>query len=211
MNSAATVYIVDDEVQVCTGLSRLVRSAGLQARTFTDGHEFLANPPGDGLGCILLDVNMPGMSGPELHARLAEVALNLPVIYLTGVGNVPLTVEAMKRGAEDFLEKPVDAERLLAAIDKAIATHRQRSSHDGHLAELRSRVDLLSAREREVMGHVIGGRLNKQIAYDLGIAEKTVKVHRGRVMTKIGARSLAQLVHICDELGIESTAASGKA
>ncbi len=210
MNSAATVYIVDDEVQVCTGLSRLVRSAGLQARTFTDGREFLANPPGDGLGCILLDVNMPGMSGPELHAHLGELALNLPVIYLTGVGNVPLTVEAMKRGAQDFLEKPVDAEQLLAAIDKAIAAHRQRSAHDGHLAELRSRVDLLSGREREVMGHVIAGRLNKQIAYDLGIAEKTVKVHRGRVMTKIGARSLAQLVPSCDELGIESTPGGGK-
>ncbi|HWS27383.1 MAG TPA: response regulator [Xanthomonadales bacterium] len=210
MNSAATVYIVDDEAQVCTGLSRLVRSAGLQAQTFTDGREFLANPPGDGLGCILLDVDMPGMSGPELHVRLGDLALNLPVIYLTGVGNVPLSVEAMKRGAQDFLEKPVDAEQLLAAIDKAIATHRQRSAHDGHLSELKTRVDLLSAREREVMGHVIGGRLNKQIAYDLGIAEKTVKVHRGRVMTKIGARSLAQLVHICDELGIQPTPGADK-
>lgn len=208
----ATVYIIDDEVQVCSGLSRLVRSAGLQAQTFTDARDFLAGLPGAcaGAGCILLDINMPGMSGPELHEHLGAMNLNLPVIYLTGVGNVPLSVQAMKRGALDFLEKPVDGDLLLAAIDKAIAVHRQRFEHDGRLAELQARLDSLSAREREVLGHVIAGRLNKQIAYDLGIAEKTVKVHRGRVMTKVGARSLAHLVHMCDELGLESAAGGGK-
>lgn len=206
----ATVYIIDDEAQVCTGLSRLVRSAGLQAQIFTDARDFLAHVPTDGVGCILLDINMPGMSGPELHAHLGEMNLSFPVIYLTGVGNVPLTVQAMKRGALDFLEKPVDGDQLLAAIDKAIAVHRQRFEHDGRLAGMQARLDSLSAREREVLGHVIAGRLNKQIAYDLGIAEKTVKVHRGRVMTKVGARSLAHLVHMCDELGIESPAADPK-
>lgn len=205
-----TVYIIDDEAQVCAGLARLVRSIGLQAQTFTDASQFLAHVPTGGVGCILLDVNMPGMSGPELHEHLAATNLSLPVIYLTGVGSVPLTVQAMKRGALDFLEKPVDADLLLAAIDKAIAVHRQRFEHDDHLAGMQARLDSLSTREREVLGHVIAGRLNKQIAYDLGIAEKTVKVHRGRVMTKVGARSLAHLVHMCDELGIEPAAVSGK-
>lgn len=206
----ATVYIIDDEAQVCAGLARLVRSVGLQPQTFTDAVQFLAHVPTEGVGCILLDVNMPGMSGPELHLHLSEMGLSFPVIYLTGVGNVPLSVQAMKRGAVDFLEKPIDAELLLPAIDKAIALHRERYVHDGRLAEIQGRFGKLSAREREVLAHVIAGRLNKQIAYDLGIAEKTVKVHRGRVMAKVGARSLAHLVHICDELGIEAAAGGGR-
>ena len=189
---------------------RDLRSVGLQPQTFTDAAQFLAHVPTEGVGCILLDVNMPGMSGPELHLHLSEMGLSFPVIYLTGVGNVPLSVQAMKRGAVDFLEKPIDAELLLPAIDKAIALHRERYLHDGRLAEIQGRFGKLSAREREVLAHVIAGRLNKQIAYDLGIAEKTVKVHRGRVMAKVGARSLAHLVHICDELGIEAAAGGGR-
>lgn len=210
ISSQASVYIVDDESQVCVGLARLMRSAGWNAHTFTKAQDFLDHVPDAGIGCILLDVNMPDMSGPELHERLQDLGVDFPVIYLTGVGNVPLSVQAMKRGAHDFLEKPVDADLVLAAIEKAIALQRQRFAHEGRLAELRARMDTLSTREREVMGHVIAGRLNKQIAYDLGIAEKTVKVHRGRVMAKIGAPSLAQLVHICDELGIEPLAHPGK-
>ncbi len=203
MNSAvATVYVIDDEPDVCAGLSRLLRSAGWSALTFCTAQDFLDQMPTQGVGCILLDVNMPGMSGPELHQRLHELGLGFPVIYLTGQGSVPLSVQAMKRGALDFLEKPIDADRLLAAIDTAVALHREHLAQDSHLGELKARIARLSAREREVMDQVIAGRLNKQIAADLGIAEKTVKVHRGRVMTKVGVRSLAQLVHLCDELGI---------
>jgi FixJ family two-component response regulator len=201
--SAATIYVIDDEPDVCAGLSRLLRSAGWSALTFCAAQEFLDHVPTQGVGCILLDVNMPGMSGPELHERLQALGLGFPVIYLTGQGNVPLSVQAMKRGALDFLEKPIDADLLLAAIDTAVAQHREHQAQDTRLGQLKTRIASLSARERQVMDHVIAGRLNKQIAGDLGIAEKTVKVHRGRVMSKIGVRSLAQLVHLCDELGID--------
>jgi FixJ family two-component response regulator len=208
--SAATVYVIDDEPDVCAGLSRLLRSAGWSALTFSAAQEFLDHIPTQGIGCILLDVNMPGMSGPELHQRLRELGLGFPVIYLTGKGSVPLSVEAMKRGAADFLEKPIDADLLLAAIANAVAQHRQHQAQDARVNEWKARLARLSTREREVMNHVIAGRLNKQIAGDLGIAEKTVKVHRGRVMTKIGVRSLAQLVHLCDELGIAAAEQAGK-
>jgi FixJ family two-component response regulator len=204
--TAATIYVIDDEPDVCAGLSRLLRSAGWSVITYTSAPEFLDHTPAHGVGCVLLDVNMPGMTGPELHQRLCELGLGFPVIYLTGQANVPLSVQAMKRGAADFLEKPVDADLLLTAIDVAVARHRERQVEDSRLNAARQRLARLSTREREVMDHVIAGRLNKQIAADLGIAEKTVKVHRGRVMTKVGVRSLAQLVHLCDELGIGGTA-----
>jgi FixJ family two-component response regulator len=204
--TAATIYVIDDEPDVCAGLSRLLRSAGWSVMAYTSAPEFLEHTPVHGVGCVLLDVSMPGMSGPELHQRLCNLGLEFPVIYLTGQASVPLSVQAMKRGAADFLEKPVDADQLLTAIDAAVARHRARQAEDSRLSAARQRLAKLSAREREVMDHVIAGRLNKQIASDLGIAEKTVKVHRGRVMTKVGVRSLAQLVHLCDELGIGGTA-----
>jgi FixJ family two-component response regulator len=200
--STAIIHVIDDDSTVCAGLSRLLRSAGWNLQTYSAARDFLDAVPRHGTGCILLDINMPGMSGPELHERLHELGIGFPVIYLTGHGNVPLSVQAMKRGALDFLEKPIDADQLLATIEKAVAEHRAHQAQDTRHNEWRARVAKLSTREREVMDHVIAGRLNKQIAADLGIAEKTVKVHRGRVMTKVGVRSLAQLVHLCDELGI---------
>lgn len=199
---AATIHVIDDDPDVCSGLSRLLRSAGWAARTYTAAQEFLDTVTPQGIGCILLDINMPDMSGPELHEQLRELGVGYPVIYLTGHGSVPLSVQAMKRGALDFLEKPIDEELLLAAIERAVTAHRLHRAEDTRHSEWRLRIARLSPREREVMDRVIAGRLNKQIAADLGIAEKTVKVHRGRVMTKIGVRSLAQLVHLCDELGI---------
>lgn len=203
MNSpTATIYVIDDEPDVCAGLSRLLRSVGWSVVTCTSAQAFLDQVPERGVGCILLDINMPDITGPQLHERLRVLGVGFPVIYLTGEGNVPLSVQAMKRGAADFLEKPIDAEQLLAAIDTAVAQHRGQQAQDTRMGEWKTRLGKLSAREREVMDHVIAGRLNKQIAADLGIAEKTVKVHRGRVMSKIGVRSLAQLVHLCDELGI---------
>ncbi len=201
-DSTATIYLIDDEAEVCIGLSRLLRSAGWSVAAFTSAAEFLEQLPVQGVGCILLDVNMPGMTGPELHERLRELGLGIPVIYLTGQGSVPVSVQAMKRGALDFLEKPIDEDQLLAAIDTAVAQHRAHEARDHRVADWKAHLAKLSVREREVMEHVIVGRLNKQIAADLGIAEKTVKVHRGRVMTKMGVRSLAQLVHLCDELGL---------
>lgn len=199
---AATVFVVDDDSEVRAALARLLRSAGWRVVPTASASEFLDQVPATGTGCILLDVNMPGMSGPELHQQLREREVTLPVIYLTGQGSVPVSVRAMKYGALDFLEKPVDDEVLLDAIEQAVARHWQANALAERQDEIRRRLNTLSPREREVMNHVIDGRLNKQIASDLGIAEKTVKVHRGRVMTKIGVRSVAELVHLCDELGI---------
>lgn len=203
----ATVHIVDDDADVRGALSRLLRSAGWQVADWASAIEFLEQLPGlAGAGCILLDVSMPGMSGPELHDRLRDLDVSLPVIYLTGNGSVPVSVRAMKHGALDFLEKPVDGEALLQVIELAVERHRNTLAHHNRLCEIRRRVSALSAREREVMHHVIAGRMNKQIAGDLGIAEKTVKVHRGRVMDKFGVRSVADLVLLCDELGIAKEA-----
>jgi len=200
--AGATVFIIDDDAEVRGGLGRLLRSDGWSVVEFGAAQDFLDRLPVRGVGCILLDVMMPGMSGPELHERLARLGLQMPVVYLTGQGSVPVSVRAMKLGAVDFLEKPIDADRLLSTIALAIARSREENERHHRHAGLRQRVDSLSAREREVMNHVIAGRLNKQIAADLGIAEKTVKVHRGRVMAKVGVRRVAELVHLCDELGI---------
>lgn len=198
----ATVFVIDDDAQVRGGLSRLLRSAGWSVLAFGAAQEFLDQLPARAAGCILLDVMMPGMSGPELHQRLKDLDLRIPVIYLTGKGSVPVSVQAMKLGALDFLEKPIDDELLLSTIERAMAQSREDCAHRDRLAKFQRRLSTLSAREREVMGHVIAGRLNKQIAGDLCISEKTVKAHRGRVMAKIGVRSVAQLVHLCDESGI---------
>lgn len=201
--SEATVHIVDDDADVRAALSRLLRSAGWKVADWASALEFLERAPTlDGAGCILLDVSMPGMSGPDLHDRLRDLDVSLPVIYLTGNGSVPVSVRAMKRGALDFMEKPVEDVALLQAVEQAVERHRHALVHNHRLAEIRRRVSALSAREREVLHHVIAGRMNKQIAGDLGIAEKTVKVHRGRVMGKFGVRSVADLVLLCDELGI---------
>ncbi|MCE5232524.1 MAG: response regulator [Mizugakiibacter sp.] len=197
-----TVYVIDDDVNVRNGLARLLRSAGRNVESFPAAQDFLDNVAGDGIGCILLDVSMPGMSGPELHDQLRARGGNLPVVYLTGHGTVSIGVQAMRQGAFDFLEKPVDEAALLSVVKAAIAHREHASVEEARLIEIRGRISQLSPREREVMDHVIKGRLNKQIAGDLGIGVKTVKVHRGRVMQKMAVRSVAQLVHLCDALGV---------
>jgi FixJ family two-component response regulator len=201
-STAATVFIIDDDPDVREGLSRLLRSAGWAVQSFAAAQEFLDQAPRDASGCILLDVTMPGMSGPQLHDRLASSGVTLPVIYLTGTSTVSISVEAMKRGAVDFLEKPIDADALLPVIERAVARHQSVSVERTRLDEINGRLADLSAREREVMRHVIRGRLNKQIAADLDIALKTVKVHRGRVMAKLKVRSVAELVRLCDTDGV---------
>lgn len=196
----ATVFVIDDDPEVRDALDRLLRSDGWNVQAFASARDFLEAPAARGAGCILLDVDMPGMTGPQLHAHLQEIGVGLPVIYLTGRCSVSISVQAMKNGALDFLEKPIDADALLPAIALAVARHRQSREKDERLADIQQRLATLSARERDVFNLVVLGRLNKQIAGDLQIAEKTVKVHRGRVMSKMKVRSVAQLVHLYEQV-----------
>lgn len=205
-STPATVFVIDDDPGIRSALDGLLRSAGWAVKSYASADEFLDGLPDENDGCILLDVSMPGMTGPELHDRILERGIHHPVIYLTGHCSVSISVKAMKSGALDFLEKPVDEALLLPAIENAISRHTHARAARAKLQEARTRLMRLSAREREVMDHVIAGRLNKQIAIDLGIAEKTVKVHRGRVMKKMEVRSVAQLVQRCDDLDIRPTA-----
>lgn len=198
----ATVLLIDDDADVLEALARLLRSAGWKAALFRSAQDFLAAPPFDGMGCIVLDISMPGMTGPQLHEWMREHEITLPVIYLSGHCDVPTSVQAMKCGALDVLQKPADAEVLLQAISAAVNKCRVDVLRRDVQGDIAARLATLSMREREVMNHVIVGRLNKQIAADLGIAEKTVKVHRGRAMAKMKVRSVAELVHLCDQLGI---------
>ncbi len=196
--SRERVFVVDDDPGVRKSLSRLLRSAGLEAIVYGSPEEFLRNLSSDSAGCAVLDVAMPGLDGLALQRELASRGSELPVIFLTGHGDVPKSVEAMKSGAADFLTKPVDDEVLLAAVRRAVETDRAGRESRRERAEIRERLGTLTPREREVMEGVVAGRLNKQIANDLRIAEKTVKVHRGRVMEKMAASSVAQLVRLAD-------------
>jgi len=202
--AAETVYIVDDDVSFARGLARLIGAAGWTAETFTSAAEFLA--PGrvrdGGNGCVVLDVRMPGMRGPELHRAMLERKIDLPVIFLTGHGDIRTSVDAMKLGAVDFLEKPVLAARLVAVIREALARHETVRRIERERREVGVRLERLTPREREVMAQVIAGRLNKQIASDLGISLKTVKAHRAKVMEKTEAKSVAALVDLCRQAGI---------
>ena len=200
--SGATVFVVDDDMAVRRSLARLLRSAGLNVETFPSAREFLDRLPSARTGCIVLDVRMPGMTGLELFDQMAAKGLSLPVVFLTGHGDVPTSVRAMKNGAVDFLLKPVDDEVLLQAIRQAVARHVSQQAREQERQSLEGRLRRLSAREHEVMEYVIRGDLNKQIAADLGISEKTVKVHRGRVMAKMEAGSVAELVRLCEAAGI---------
>lgn len=195
-----TVLLIDDDADVLEAVARLLRSAGWKTASFGSAQEFLAAPPFSGTGCIVLDVSMPGMTGPQLHDWMREHGITLPVIYLSGHCDVPTSVQAMKCGALDVLQKPADAEVLLQSISRATEQHRKDRLRRDADDEIAARLATLSAREHEVMDHVTAGRLNKQIAADLGISEKTVKVHRGRAMAKMKVRSVAALVRLCDQL-----------
>ena len=199
-----TVYIVDDDASFARGLARLVDAAGWNSRVFASAAEFLApgRVNGGDPGCLLLDVRMPGMKGPELYRTMLERRIGLPVIFLTGHGDVPTSVDAMKMGAVDFLEKPVRGEVLVGTIRTALARDAVRREAERVRRDVAARGALLSPREREVMGHVIRGQLNKQIAADLGISLKTVKAHRARVMEKMDAKSVAALVGLCRTAGV---------
>lgn len=199
----ATVFVVDDDAAVRRSLTRLLRSAGWNAEAFASAADFLERAPITGPGCVLLDVNMPGMSGLELQARMAEAGIPLPVVFLTGKGDIPMSVNAMKHGAVDFLVKPVEENVLFQALEQAIRRQAAEAATRQGRDSIMSRLARLSAREREVLEGVLQGRLNKQIAFELGIAEKTVKAHRGKVMEKMEAHTIAELVHLCHTAGIE--------
>jgi FixJ family two-component response regulator len=197
-----TVFIVDDDPSARKGLLLLVRSAGWQGEAFASGQEFLARPAFSGTGCVLLDVRMPGMTGLELRDAMAAQNISLPIVFLTGHGDVPMGVDAMKKGAVDFLQKPVDDEALLQAIQRAVERHASSNIHQQELAEIQIRLQRLTPREREVLEYVIGGCLNKQIAAELHIAEATVKQHRGIVMHKMEVSSVPELVRLCEAAGV---------
>jgi FixJ family two-component response regulator len=206
----ASVHIIDDDVSARRGLTRLVKALGYQALTHESAASFLASPCRNGPGCILLDVRMPGMTGPELQETLLGEEHALPIIFLSAHGDVPTVANTMKRGAIHFLTKPVDRDDLARVIEEAMVVARKREERHLEQEEARQKIDLLTPREHEVLTHVITGRLNKQIAADLGVTEDTVKIHRSRMMQKLGIYSAPELLRLCDLLNI-SAAEGGQA
>jgi FixJ family two-component response regulator len=205
MNDATPiVYVVDDEPAVNISLKRLLRSVGLDSRTYASAHEFLRSERPDAPGCLILDVRLPGLSGLDLQQELAAEKINLPVIFVTGHGDIPMSVRAMKAGAVEFLTKPFREQELLEAIERAIKQSRIVRQHDAVVRVLRTRYALLTPREREVFPRVTSGLPNKQIAALLGTSEKTIKVHRGQVMQKMKAQSLVDLIQMAARLGLRS-------
>jgi FixJ family two-component response regulator len=200
-----TVFVIDDDTAVREALQSLLRSVGLRVATFASAREFLTSQRPDAPACLVLDVRLPGLSGLDLQRELAAVEIDLPIIFITGHGDIPMSVQAMKAGAVEFLTKPFRDQDLLDAIAQALEQDRAARAQRAGLAELRERYEQLTPREREVMGLVVSGLLNKQIAAELGVSEITIKVHRGQVMQKMGAESLADLVRMADKLGIPTT------
>jgi FixJ family two-component response regulator len=198
----AIVFVVDDDSSIREAIESLVKLAGLRVETFGTAQEFLVRERPDLPGCVVLDVELPGLSGLDLQRELAAHGIKLPVIFITGYGDIPMSVRAMKAGAVEFLTKPFRDQDLLDAIQQALERDRVARQHSREIAELRERFDALTSREREVMSLVVAGWLNKQIGFELGISEITVKIHRGRVMNKMGAQSLAELVRMTEKLEI---------
>lgn len=199
----AIVHVIDDDEGLRNAMSGLFRSVGLQARTYPTARDFLQAERPELPGCLVLDVRLPGLNGLDLQGQLRDLGIGLPVILMTGHGDIPMSVRAMKAGAVDFLPKPFREQDMLDAVATAIELDRQRRAGAADLAEVQERFATLSRRERQVMLLVASGRLNKQVAGDLGISEVTVKIHRGAAMRKMGARTFADLVRMVDELARE--------
>jgi FixJ family two-component response regulator len=202
-SAAPTLYLVDDDPGVLKGLARVLRADGWHVETFASAEAFLARPEPAAGGCLVLDVNMPGLDGLALQQRLATVGQTLPIVFVTGHGDIPMSVRAIKAGAADFLTKPVEAAALIAAVRGAIAQSMAARQTQTDTAALRQRYAGLTPREREVLAGVAAGRLNKQIAADLGIVEQTVKFHRAHIMERMQAKTVAELMLIVAQLGIE--------
>ena len=202
VSERAVVFVVDDDPSMRRSLEALLRSVGLDVRVFSSAQEFMQAERPDALGCLVLDVRLPGMSGLTFQQELPKAGVALPVIFITGHGDVPMTVRAMKAGAAEFLTKPFDDQVLLDAIHAAIERDRAMRRDAASLAALMARYHQLTVRERQVMKLVVAGRVNKQIAAELGLSVVTVKVHRGQVMRKMRAKSVAELVRMADRLGV---------
>ena len=201
------MFVVDDDAAVCRALCRLLRSAGYKPETFTSAEDFLERSHLDPPGCILVDMKLPGLDGLELQQTLVGAKLHLGIVFITGHGDIPMSVRAMKAGAVDFLSKPFNDEELLQAVAQALNNSRREQSEQEEVTEILTRLSTLTAREREVLCHVVAGQLNKQVAADLGVVEKTIKVHRARLMDKMGTRSLAELVTMAVRIGLPAAIA----
>jgi FixJ family two-component response regulator len=196
------VFIIDDDVSLCEALASLFRSVGLHAQVFGSAPEFLQSKLPDGPSCLVLDVRLPGLSGLDFQSELAKADIQIPIVFMTGHGDIPMTVRAMKAGAVEFLPKPFRDQDMLDAVQTGLERDRARRRSANDSSKLKASFDSLTPREQEIMGFVTAGLMNKQIAGEIGVSEITVKVHRGNVMRKMGAKSLAELVRMADALGV---------
>jgi len=200
----ATVFVVDDDPSFLLSIARLLRASGFAVRSFASAAEFLSQLPAEAAGCVVVDLQMPGMNGLELQEALAKTPNPLPLVFLTGHGEVPDAVSAVRRGAEDFLSKRAPRKELLAAVNRALARDAQERAERARVRGLRARFEALTERDREVLQHVLRGQLNKQIAGDLGIDERSVKRHRTSIMSKLHVQSVSELTHLVHEAGLAS-------
>lgn len=203
MSETPIIFVVDDDASFLKAVSRLLRAGGYVAQTFASAADFLAALAPQATGCVVVDLRMPGQSGRDLQSVLATADNPMPVIFLTGHGDIPTGIHAMRDGAVDFLTKPVKKENLFAAIERALARDAVERAQRARMRDLRDRFDRMTPREREVLAHVISGKLNKQIAFDLGASERTIKAHRASIMDKLNVHSVAELVRLTEQLGIE--------
>jgi RNA polymerase sigma factor (sigma-70 family) len=205
------VHVVDDDAAFRTAIERRLKKAGYEVATYPSAQQFLNSLPSEGgLGCILLDVRMPELSGPKLHVRLRELGSALPIVFLTGHPDIPITVQAIKAGAEDFLTKPVSSDQLLRAVERALARHEVARDRKVRLDMVHAQIARLTPREREVFELIVRGKTNKQVGNALGATERTIKAHRHRVMEKMQVRSLAELVSLAERVGALETASGSR-